>query len=162
MTSAAGTMNGMWEIRDDDLTSADVLGLVDEHLAQMHGQSPAESVHAVGVAALRADDVRFIVARRGPELGGMGAYRRISDRDAELKSMRTTDAARGTGLGRLLLQHLVALARGEGITVLWLETGSSEHFLPARRLYRSEGFVECGPFGEYREDPESVYFQRVL
>ncbi|MGW8484582.1 GNAT family N-acetyltransferase [Microbacterium sp. NPDC055903] len=152
----------MWELRDDDLTDADVQALVDEHLSHMLGQTPPESVHAVGVAALRADDVRFVVARRGGELGGMGAYRRMSAGDAELKSMRTTDAVRGTGLGRLLLRHLVVAAQAEGITTLWLETGSGAPFAAARGLYRSEGFVECPPFGDYTDDPESVYFRRDL
>jgi putative acetyltransferase len=37
---------------------------------------------------------------------------------------------------------------------LSLETGSWPYFLPARALYARHGFVECGPFGDYRERPE--------
>lgn len=152
----------MWEFRNDDLSGAQTQALVAEHLAQMHGQSPPESVHALGTAALAAPGVRFVTAWRDGELGGMGAYLRLGDGDAELKSMRTTEAVRGQGLGRMLLRHLIELARQEGIRTLWLETGSTAPFAAARGLYASEGFVECAPFGDYAEDPESVFYRRDL
>ena len=152
----------MWEIRSDDLSADATRALVAEHLSEMLGQSPPESVHALGVAALSAPDIRFVTAWRAGELGGMGAYRRMGEHDGELKSMRTTTAARGRGLGRLLLQHLIAMARAEGITTLWLETGAGEPFAAARGLYASEGFESCGPFGDYRHDPESVFFRRDI
>jgi putative acetyltransferase len=152
----------MWEIRDDDLTAAQTRALVAEHLAEMHGQSPPESVHAIGITALRAPEIRFVTAWRDGELGGMGAYRRMSERDAELKSMRTTAAARGQGLGRLLLEHLVRNAREEGIITLWLETGAGEPFAAARGLYASAGFEICEPFGDYLADEESVFFRRDI
>lgn len=152
----------VWEFRDDDLTDAGVQTLVAEHLAQMHGQSPPESVHAIGVSALCAPDVRFVTAWRDGELAAMGAYRRMGGRDAEVKSMRTSESARGSGLGRALLRHLIDRARAEGITTLWLETGRTPPFAAARGLYLSEGFEECAPFGEYAEDPESVFYRRAV
>jgi putative acetyltransferase len=45
---------------------------------------------------------------------------------------------------------------------LSLETGSWAYFAPARALYERHGFVECAPFGEYREDPNSVFMTVVL
>jgi putative acetyltransferase len=76
--------------------------------------------------------------------------------------MRVDDRFRGTGVGRAILRHLVAEARSRGMSSLWLETGSPEDFVPARRLYESEGFVECVPFGDYVDDPFSVFMTRVL
>ena len=79
---------------------------------------------------------------------------------AELKSMRTTAAARGRGVGAALLRHVLEHARGTGLAALWLETGAEDFFAPARRLYARHGFVECAPFGRYRPDPLSVFMTR--
>ena len=157
----AALNTGFWEFRDDDLSGVEVQHLVAEHLAHMHGQSPAESVHAIGISALQAADIHFVTAWRDGVLGGMGAFRRMGARDAEVKSMRTTDAVRGQGLGRLLLRHLIGAARADGVAT-WLETGSGEAFIAARTLYETEGFVECPPFGDYVVDPESVFYRTAI
>jgi putative acetyltransferase len=65
-------------------------------------------------------------------------------------------------VGRALLRRIVAEARERGMTSLWLETGSPAAFLPAVRLYESEGFVRCGPFEGYSDDPFSVFMTRTL
>ena len=49
-----------------------------------------------------------------------------------------------------------------GLRSLWIETGSAPAFQPALRLYESAGFRRCGPFGDYREDPFSVFMTREL
>lgn len=152
----------MWEFRDDDLTGDLTRAFVADHLAQMHAQSPAESVHALDVDALRSPEITLVTAWGDDEVCGMGAYRRMPEHAAEVKSMRVAEAARGLGLGRLLLRQLIERADAEGITGLWLETGSSADFRTARGLYLSEGFVPCPPFGPYREDPESLYFRRDI
>lgn len=152
----------MWQFRDDDLTDPRSRAFVLEHLADMYRQSPAESVHALDVDALRAPEVRFVTVWGNEEILAMGGYRRTGPQDAELKSMRTAPSVRGQGLGRLLLRHLTDLARAEGITTLWLETGSTANFRAARGLYLSEGYTPCGPFGDYREDPESVFYRRDI
>ena len=56
-----------------------------------------------------------------------------------------------------MLTHIIETARSEGMERLSLETGSWPYFQPARRLYAAFGFSECGPFGDYREDPNSVF-----
>ena len=43
-----------------------------------------------------------------------------------------------------------------------LETGSAPAFAPARSLYESFGFTYCPPFGDYVDDPNSVFLTRVL
>lgn len=152
----------MWQIRVDDLTAPETLALVREHLAQMHGQSPACSVHALGVDALHAPGVTLYTAWHEGRLGGMAALQRLDRQNAELKSMRTSVDARGTGLGRILLRHLVEVARADGVEALWLETGSDAAFAAARGLYLSEGFAECPPFGSYAPDPLSVFMTRRI
>jgi len=152
----------MWRIRPDDLTGDAIRALVVEHLAHMHSLSPAESVHALDVSEMRQRGVTMFTAWEGTALGGMAALQRLDMHQGELKSMRTTAAARGRGAGRALLLHILSVARAEGLSSLWLETGAEDEFTAARSLYASEGFTECGPFADYIEDPLSVYMTRTL
>jgi len=146
----------------DDLTGEAARNLIALHLAGMHETSPAESVHALDVDALTSPEVTVWSAWRGAEIVGVGALKHLDGDRAELKSMRVDDRFRGTGAGRALLQHIMAEARARGIRSLWLETGSEESFAPARGLYASEGFVECGPFEDYGPDPLSTFMTRAL
>lgn len=145
-------------IQQDDPTRDDVQALIREHLADMYATSPAESVHALDVSALTAPGLTFFTARDGDQLLGCGALKELSPTDGELKSMRTTPAARGRGIGTLMLAQLVDEARQRGYRTVHLETGTQDFFAPARRLYEQHGFVECPPFGDYAEDPFSVYY----
>ena len=154
------------ESRVDDLSGAATRALIAMHLDGMHDTSPPESVHALDVDGLQHPSVTFWSAWIDGELAGIGALKEFdgpgSERRGELKSMRVDDRFRGTGVGRAILRHLVAAARSRGLSSLWLETGSPADFVPARRLYESEGFVVCAPFGDYADDPFSVFMTRVL
>lgn len=152
----------MWHIRPDDLTGGATRALVAEHLAHMHSLSPAESVHALDVTAMQNHGVTMFTAWDGTTLGGMAALQRLDVHHGELKSMRSAATARGRGAGRALLQHIMNVARAEGLSSLFLETGAEHEFAPARALYASEGFIECGPFADYDEDPLSVFMTRTL
>ncbi|TDL45011.1 GNAT family N-acetyltransferase [Microbacterium oleivorans] len=154
--------SGDLDIRVDDLTGEATVALVRQHLAGMHELSPAESVHALDVSALRDPAVTVWSAWRRNDLAGIGALSRLSDTDGELKSMRVTADHLGTGVGRAILRHILADARAQGVTRVWLETGSDAGFLAARTLYASEGFTECEPFGSYRPDPASTFMTRPL
>jgi len=144
----------------DDPANAKPRALVALHLAGMHASSPPESVHAFDVEKLRAPGVTFWSAWLGVELVACGALKELGPGRGELKSMRVADAFLGRGFGRAMLEHLIAEARARGMTSLWLETGSSNAFAPALRLYESAGFVRCGPFEGYVEDPFSVFMTR--
>ena len=76
--------------------------------------------------------------------------------------MRVSDAFLGRGFGRAMLEHLLAQARAQRLRSLWLETGSSPAFAPVLRLYESAGFVRCGPFEGYTDDPFSVFMSQAL
>lgn len=149
-------------IEPDDLTRPQVHALLAEHLTQMHSQSPACSVHALDITRLRAPGITVWTAWEGDELLGCGALKALTPRHGEIKSMRTAPRHRGKGIGRAILDHLLAVARERGYDRLSLETGATDHFLPALRLYASAGFERCGPFGTYGEDPHSVFMTRKL
>lgn len=144
-------------IRLDDLSSPEVHALLDEHLRSMASLSPPESVHALPLEALRRPDVTFWTAWAGDALLGCGALKELAPRHGEVKSMRTASAHRRTGVARALLDHIVAESRRRSYERLSLETGSMRAFEPARRLYERAKFTYCGPFGDYVEDPNSVF-----
>jgi putative acetyltransferase len=145
----------------------DVRRLLDEHLADMFATSPAESVHALDHSALLAPSVTFWTARDDDgALLGCGALTEL-DPDAEphhgeIKSMRTSASARGQGVASALLETVLTEARHRDYARVSLETGTQDFFAPARRLYARHGFAECGPFGAYVLDPNSVFMTLEL
>lgn len=154
------------DIRIDDLTHSAVLALLQAHLAGMHALSPPESVHALDLERLRSPDITFWTVWSGPgaqaELLGCGALKRLDADHAELKSMRTAQAHLRRGVAARLLTHILAEAHRRGHTRLSLETGTGPGFEPAHQLYTRHGFVACGPFADYAEDPFSVFMTRTL
>jgi putative acetyltransferase len=146
----------------DDLSGPEVAALLAEHLDDMRASSPPESKHALDLEALRRPDVTFWTMWEDDVLLGFGALRELDPTHGEIKSMRTASASRGRGVGSALVRHVVAEGRRRGYRRLSLETGSSEHFAPARRLYERHGFVPCAPFGDYRPDRHSVHLTMVL
>lgn len=152
----------VWEIRLDDVSAADTRALVTAHVSRMRENTPPESCHALDADALLDGGALLWSARVDGELAGIGALAPWGEDAGELKSMRVIEQFLGQGVGRAILRHIMNEARGRGIRSLWLETGSGDDFLAARGLYRSEGFVECGPFGSYRPDPLSTFMMREL
>lgn len=132
------------------------------HTADMHSETPPESIHMLPADALAAPGIRFYVMRDGGAPIGMGAFKRIDDTHAEIKSMHVLIERRGEGLSRRMLEHLVSEARAAGFRRLSLETGVQPGFAAARALYLRSGFDECGPFEGYVLDPNSVFMTRAL
>ena len=141
----------------DDLSRPAVHALLNEHLQSMYELSPPESVHALDLEGLRKPEITFWTAWEGPVLVGCGALKELDRNHGEVKSMRTPNARRRKGVGRTILTHIIQVARSRSYERLSLETGSMEAFKPAQRLYESFGFNYCGPFGEYIEDPNSLF-----
>lgn len=144
-------------IEIDDLTRLEVLALLNEHLTNMYELSPPESVHALDVSGLRGPEITFWTAWTDGVLMGCGGLKELTPAHGEVKSMRTPGARRGQGAGRALLEHIVSVAKDRSYGLISLETGSQAAFAPAQRLYESFGFTCCGPFGSYKEDPNSVF-----
>jgi putative acetyltransferase len=150
------------EFRIDDLSGELTRALIARHLGGMLATSPPGSVHALDIYGLRGPDVTFWSVWVEEEIAGCGVLKRLDSDHGELKSMRVADGFLRRGIGRALLEHLISEARARGLKRLWLETGSSEPFVPALRLYESAGFVRCGPFDGYVDDPFSVFMTREI
>ena len=139
-----------------------VVDLLHTHMTRARAETARGSSHALDLSGLRAPEVTFWSAWEGDAVVGVGALKRLSTDHGEVKSMHTAEAARGRGVGSALLQQILAAARARGMSRLSLETGSWPYFAPARALYARHGFVECRPFGEYQEDPNSVFMTLLL
>ncbi|HEX6570689.1 MAG TPA: GNAT family N-acetyltransferase [Steroidobacteraceae bacterium] len=144
-------------IENDDLSRPAIHALLNEHLQSMYALSPPESVHALDLDELRRPGITFWSAWDGDTLLGCGALKELDATHGEIKSMRTPAALRRRGAGRAILEHIIDVARARGYRRLSLETGSLAAFTPAHRLYARYGFEFCGPFGDYVEDPHSVF-----
>lgn len=143
-------------VQPEDPRTDDIVALLSAHLDFARQTSPPDHVHALDVDGLVAPDVSFFAARRAGELLAVGALRHLGDGRAEIKSMHTAAAARGAGIGRLVLDHLLDVANADGCHWVGLETGTMDEFAPARRLYVNAGFVECEPFGNYTVNRFSI------
>lgn len=146
----------------DDLAGSEIRALIALHLAGMHASSPPGSVHAFDLAKLKHPDVTFWSVWDGEALAGCGALKRLDAERVEIKSMRVAGTHLGRGVGRAILDHLLAEAKAMGARSVWLETGSTPEFVAALRLYESAGFTRCGPFDGYVDDPFSVFMTRAL
>ena len=149
-------------VRPDDLSSPQVQALVAEHLAGMHGNTPAGHVHALAIDGLRAPEVTFWSAWLDGQLCGCGAIQALSSNAAEVKSMRTRPAYLRRGVGQALLDVIVRSAREREYTHLYLETGTGEPFAAAHALYLRNGFSWCGPFGDYTANDFNVFMVKPL
>ena len=146
----------------DDLSGPEIAALLNEHLAEMRATSPPESVHALDLDGLRQPAITFWSLWDGGTLAGCVALKALDATHAEIKSMRTAKTQQRRGIGRRLMEHLMAVARERGYQRLSLETGSMAFFIPARTLYAAFGFAECSPFGSYQPDPNRVFMTRLL
>ena len=134
-----------------------MLARLDAYCAALY---PAESNHLMDVASLMQGGALFLVARDvdGSAVGCAALVNRASY--GEVKRMFVDERRRGLGTGGKLLDHLVMFARMSGLSVLRLETGIRQP--DAIALYERAGFVRRAPFGEYREDPLSIFMEKQL
>jgi ribosomal protein S18 acetylase RimI-like enzyme len=146
------------EARPDTADAAQLLAELDAHLAAK--PYPQESRHAFSIEKLLREAVAFFVARYAGEPAGCGGVKLFGAEYGEVKRMYVRPAYRGYGLGKAMLAHLAAYAREQQVTVLRLETGIYQ--AAAIGLYEGFGFQRRPPFGDYREDPLSVYLEKVI
>ena len=152
-----------WTFHEGELGHADVRVLLAQHVAEMNAGSPPSACHVMHADALQHPAIRFFTVRdEAGELLGCGALKRLGPDHGEIKSMRTADAALGSGVGGRMLDHLTATAKAAGMKRLSLETGNSDAFAAANRLYQREGFEQCGPFGGYIVTPFTRFFTKAL
>jgi GNAT superfamily N-acetyltransferase len=145
-------------VREQPNTS-DAVTLINELEAYLEPMYPQESRHGYSIEKLLAEDVAFFVLRdegMAAACGGLQLY----DDYAEVKRMFTRPQFRGRGFARQMLEHLAAYALSQERPLLRLETGIHQH--DAIAFYERAGFQRIPPFGAYREDPLSLFFEKAL
>jgi putative acetyltransferase len=152
----------VFEIKLDDLTGKEIFSLLQEHLEDMKATSPPESKHALDLDGLKDPSVKFWTIWDGNVLAGCGAFKKLDESNAEIKSMRTSNSFKNKGVASKLLIHIIEQAKSIGLKKLSLETGSMDYFVPAHGLYLKHGFIFCGPFSDYKEDPNSKFMSLDL
>lgn len=134
--------------------------LIDASDAFAQALYPPESNHLVDVETLAQPNVIFCVARLDGEVAGCGAAVLMPEGYAEIKRMFVRESARGRRVGYHILAFLEAQVKALGLSVTRLETGVLNH--DAIRLYEKMGYVRIPPFGDYREDPLSIFYEKHL
>jgi putative acetyltransferase len=147
-------------VQVDDPASAAARRLIaelDEYHTHLY---PMASNHLLPVEALRQPNVTFLTVRVDGQVVGCGAFVNRGGEYAEIKRMFVLPKFRGLRIGRLLLEELESLIRAAGLPGARLETGV---FQPeALRLYEKAGYQRRGPFGDYADDPLSVFMEKEL
>jgi putative acetyltransferase len=146
------------EIPPDAPEAVELIGELDAHL--MAHPYPPQSRHAYSVEKLLREQVVFFLTRHEGRLAGCGGIKMFGTDYGEVKRMFVRPEFRGLGLGKAMLAHLAEYALSNGAALLRLETGIYE--VEAIGLYERFGFERRAPFGEYVEDPLSVYFEKNI
>ena len=140
--------------------SREAMELLAELDAALHEYPyPPESRHAFSVEKLIRESVAFFVASYDGQLAACGGVKLFADY-GEVKRMYVRPAFRRKGLGKAILDHLAEHARAHDVITLRLETGI--HQVEAIGLYDGWGFYRRGPFGDYKNDPNTVYFEKFI
>lgn len=134
--------------------------LIDELEATLAPHYPAESRHGYSVEKLLKEAVAFFVLRCDDVPAGCGGVQLFGHEYAELKRMYVHSRFRGMGFGKRMVSHLAEYSARHGIQVLRLETGIYQE--AAIGLYERMGFLRIAPFGDYTDDPLSVFFEKRL
>ena len=138
--------------------SKDAIALIAELEADLDPYYPSESRHGYSVEKLLRQGVFFFVIRDKETPIGCGGVQFFGTDYGEIKRMYIRPQFRGLGFARLMLDHLAEYTRNNGINVLRLETGIHQH--AAITLYERAGFRSIPPFGEYKPDPLSRFYEK--
>jgi ribosomal protein S18 acetylase RimI-like enzyme len=135
----------------------DARALISELEAELTPLYPSESRHGYAVEKLIAQAVSFFVIRHDGAPAGCGGIELFGADYGELKRMYVRPQFRGLGLGKAMVDLLADHARRHGVFVLRLETGI--HQRAAIGLYERLGFRGIPPFGDYKNDPLSRFYE---
>ena len=138
----------------------DAVALITELEATLEPLYPQESRHGLSVARLIEESVPFFVLRADGIAAGCGGVKLFGTEYGEIKRMYIRPVYRGMGFAKQMLNHLIDYAQAQGVSLIRLETGV--HQREAIGLYNRMGFRRVGPFGDYRADPLSLFYEKSI
>ena len=146
------------KVIENNFDNAEVNHLLTKHFIELRSVSPDDSCHVLDIKGLKDSSIKFWSFWDNNQLIGCAALKFLEDEHGEFKSIRVEDNSRGKGFGKKIISHLIEVAKNEGIKKLSIETGAGDFFKSARKLFKKFGFKTCRPFADYKEDPNSCYF----
>lgn len=146
------------KVIENNFDNAEVNHLLTKHFIELRSVSPDDSCHVLDIKGLKDSSIKFWSFWDNNQLIGCAALKFLDDEHGEFKSIRVEDNSRGKGVGKKIISHLIEVAKNEGIKKLSIETGAGDFFKSARKLFKKFGFKTCRPFADYKEDPNSCYF----
>ena len=146
------------KVIENNFDNAEVNHLLTKHFIELRSVSPDDSCHVLDIKGLKDSSIKFWSFWDDNQLIGCAALKFLDDEHGEFKSIRVEDNSRGKGFGKKIISHLIEVAKNEGIKKLSIETGAGDFFKSARKLFKKFGFKTCRPFADYKEDPNSCYF----
>lgn len=150
----------MITIVEHQIDSDEARSLIHELDAELCECYHKESVHGVEAKSFIEAGGKFFIAKLDSKYVGCVAMRPFDESSAEIKRMYVRKAYRGRGISRLLLDHIESCTQGLGYSRILVETGDRQP--EAQALFRSNGYHQIDPFGEYLDDPHSVCFKKEL
>lgn len=160
MSYVAARMSSNVEITLERPDSDDARTLIAELEAYLIPLSPPESRHGYSIEKLIKEEVPFFIVRDNGTPVGCGGVKLVGADYAEIKRMYVRPQFRGLGFAKLMLDHLAEYARLRGVALLRLETGIAQQ--AAIALYERCGFRSIPPFGEYKPDPLSRFYEKQI
>ena len=136
--------------------------LLKKHFIELRAASPEGSAHVLDIPGLKISSIKFWSLWEENFLMGCGALKFLDQNHGEFKSIRVHDDFKGKGNGMKIINHLIEKAKKLNINRISIETGTSNFFIPARKLFNNCGFKPCPPFSHYKEDINSLYFTKHL
>lgn len=149
----------MIDYNPEQIDPAEASFLISELDDYLSGLYPPESNHLESVEDLSRDHVKMFGIRTEGDIAAIGAVK-LMDGYGEIKRLYVSPGFRGMGFAEKIIGTLEAEAKRCSLEILRLETGIYQK--EALSLFKKTGFSECGLFGSYQEDPNSVFMEKKL
>ena len=146
-------------IRQVDPTRTEVIELIHQLDEYQNAMYPPESNQLDSIDELRQTNVIFIAAYDDSEIFGIGAVKVLEDY-GEIKRLYVPEKYRGKRIANEIVRELENCLVKRSIFTARLETGIHQH--EAIALYKKLGYSEIAPFGNYTEDPLSVFMEKKI
>ena len=147
---------------EGNFDNPEVNELLTKHFVELRAASPEGSAHVLDIPGLKVSSIKFWSLWDDEKLIGCGALKFLEKEHGEFKSIRIHDNFRKQGKGIEVINHLMNEAKKLKIRRLSIETGASDFFIPARKLFKKTGFTVCEPFAHYKKDINSVYLTKLI
>jgi len=147
---------------EGNFDNPEVNELLTKHFIELRAASPEGSAHVLDIPGLKVPSIKFWSLWENEKLFGCGALKFLEKDHGEFKSIRVHDNFRNKGNGIKVINHLIDEAKRLNIKKLSIETGASDFFIPARKLFSKCHFIPCEPFAHYKLDKNSIYLTKQI